>query len=148
MIDKSEENISIRRQCELLSVCRSKLFYVPLESAIDKEILSKINEIWIESPFYGYRKVTHELHRRGYDVNHKKIQRLMSENGIFALTPKRRMNMSKASNEQKYPFLLKDVVIQRVNQVWSTDISYIKMPCGFLYLAAIVDVYGDSVCIS
>jgi putative transposase len=138
----NREKISIRRQCELLSLCRSGLFYETKTGLRDREILNKINEIWQESPFYGYRKIAHELRRRGCNVNLKRIQRIMSENGIFAMIPKKKYVKSSKNKEQKQAFLLNDVEITDVNQVWSTDITYIKLPGGFIYLAAIIDVFS------
>jgi putative transposase len=147
MIDKSEKKLSIRHQCELLSVCRAKLSYCSLKTTKDEALLAEINNVWEETPFYGYRKITHELRRRGYFVNLKKVQRITSANGIYAMTPKRRQNTSQPGGDfkQKFKFLLTNAKIQRVNQVWSTDITYIKMPTGFLYLAAIIDVYSRMV---
>jgi putative transposase len=146
MVDKTEKNLSIRHQCELLSVCRSKLFYCSLKTIKDEALLAEINKVREEFPFYGYRKIAHELRRRGYFVNLKKIQRITSENGIHAVTPKRREPPKFcARSKQKFRFLLANASIQRVNQVWSADITYIKMPVGFLYLAAIIDVYSRMV---
>jgi putative transposase len=142
MID-IREKISVRHQCELLSLCRSGLFYKARTELRDEEILSKINEIWLEAPFYGYRKITHELHRRGCGVNLKRIQRVMSENGIFAMIPRKKKRMESSTNKaQKHAFLLKNAEITDVNQVWSTDITYIRLPGGFIYLSAIIDVFS------
>jgi putative transposase len=141
MID-IEGKMSVRHQCELLSLCRSGLFYETKMKQRDEETLRKINEIWLESPFYGYRKIPHELRRRGYNVNMKRIQRIMSENKIFAMIPKKKHVKSFINNGQKYAFLLKNAKITEVNQVWSTDITYLRLPGGFIYLAALTDVFS------
>jgi putative transposase len=144
MLDKALKPLSLRRQCQLLSICRATLFYCPIKPAKDKALLEEIHRIWEESPFYGYRKIAHELRRRGYSVNLKKIQRITRENGILAMTPRRRKNTSQPAPNppQKFKFLLTNARIQRVNQVWSTDITYIKVGSGFLYLASLLDVYS------
>jgi putative transposase len=141
MIDIRDKNISVRRQCELLSVCRSRLFYRRKSRDFDRELLFEIKKIHDEIPFYGYRKITHELHRRGYKVNMKKVRRITTLDGIFALIPKRYSKSAK-NRDLKHPFLLNYQDIYRANQVWSADISYIKMPHGFLYLLCIIDVYS------
>ncbi|MDR0753057.1 MAG: IS3 family transposase [Holosporaceae bacterium] len=96
----------MRHQCELLSLCRSGLFYETKMEQRDNEILRKINEIWQESPFYGYKKITHELRRRGFSVNLKKIQRIMSENEIFAMIPRKKPMKSPLSKMQKHAFFI------------------------------------------
>jgi putative transposase len=114
MID-IQEKISVRWQCKLLSLCRSGLFYEAKMERRDNEILGKINEIWVESPFYGYRKITRELRRRGFSVNLKKIQRIMNKNEIFAMIPRKKPLKSLVNKAQKYAFLLKNVEITRAN---------------------------------
>lgn len=97
-----------------------------------------IDEQYTKTPFYGVPKITGWLRNQGYRVNRKRIARLMSKMGISAIYPKR--NLSKASAEhKKYPYLLREVEINRVNQVWSTDITYIRLRKGFIYLVAIID---------
>jgi putative transposase len=141
MIDPSNKKLAIREQCRLLQVNRSSYYYKasPLED--EAQLLNLIHEIWMSIPFYGYRRIWAELRLQGHEVNHKRVQRLMKEMNLMAIYPKK--NLSKANPEhQKYPYLLKDLVIDRVNMVWCTDITYIKMGKGFVYLVAIIDVYS------
>lgn len=103
-----------------------------------------ISEIWHEMPYYGYRRITAELHRRDYDINHKRVLRLMREAKIQAMYP--RPNTSKShEGHKKYPYLLERLVIDRPNQVWATDITYIKIAGGWMYLVALIDLYSRCV---
>jgi putative transposase len=103
--------------------------------------MNQIDEIYTELPYYGYRKMTHELHNHGYKVNHKRVLSLMHQMGIEAITPHR--NLSKNNQPHPhYPYLLKGLEITRPNQVWGADITYIKMNSGFLYLVAFMDWYS------
>lgn len=132
--------MSIRNQCRLLSVNRSNLYYEPVEIN-DTEIANIIMDIWLEAPTYGYRKITRELNDRGFVINHKRVLRIMREMNIQALYPK--PNLSKRNiQHKKYPYLLKGMNIIRPNQVWATDITYIKIPGGYIYLIAIIDWYS------
>jgi len=92
-------------------------------------------------PYYGYRRITAELHRRGHSVNHKKILRLMNDMNLEALYPKPKTTIS-SPNNKIYPYLLRGLQIARPDQVWSTDITYIRMPSGFIYLVALLDIYS------
>jgi putative transposase len=100
-----------------------------------------IAEIWIEMPYYGYRRITAELQRRHYQINRKRVLRIMREAKIQAMYPRPNTSMRNESHKI-YPYLLKGLVINRPNQVWATDITYIKMKNGWMYLAAIIDVYS------
>jgi len=142
LIDKNCE-LSIIRQCGLLGVNRSTLYYKP--AAPDSLMLlikQVIDHIYINRPFYGYRRMTKELSEvYGLLINRKTTQRYMREMGIEAIYPK--PNTSKPNPENKvYPYLLKGLKIAHPNQVWSTDITYIPMLCGFMYLTAIIDWYS------
>lgn len=141
MIEMNHYNLSIRQQCSLLGVNRSTLYYKGTDRAIDAQLANEIHEIWLEMPFYGYRRITAELRRRGYVINQKRIIRLMKEMNIQALYPRPRTTI-KADKDPIYPYLLKDLEITRPNQVWATDITYIKMPVGFAYLVALIDVHS------
>lgn len=135
-------DLSIRNQCRLLSVSRSGYYYraKPL-SPLNGELMNLIHEIWTSTPFYGYRRITAELKQQGYEVNHKRVQRLMNLMNLQALYPK--PNTSRARQQQvKYPYLLHDMKIKRADQVWATDITYIPMERGFLYLVALIDLYS------
>ncbi len=124
----------------MLGINRSNLYYKAVEAS-DTEITNIIMDIWLEAPQYGYRKITHELIRQGLVINHKKVLRIMREANIQALYPKPNLSKQKAYNK-KYPYLLKDLRIIAPNQVWATDITYIKLPSGYIYLMAIIDWYS------
>lgn len=138
----------MRRQCHLLGVPRSSLYYrpVPLAAPDDGEekLRTRIFAIFTKAPVYGYRKVTEQLHKDGQAANAKRVRRLMREMGLAAIYPKRRLS---ASNHQhpKYPYLLSGVKIERPDQVWSADITYIRLPKGFCYLTAVMDWHSRRV---
>jgi putative transposase len=139
MIDKDDELLSVLKQCELLGLCRSSVYYEKKEpDAYDLELMRLIDEQYTKTPFYGSRRMTEELKDKGHEVNRKKIQRLMRLMGIEAIYPK--PNTSKPAPENKvYPYLLKGLIINRPQQVFAADITYIRMQQGFLYLVAIMD---------
>jgi len=135
--------MSIRRQCELLGLNRSSLYYQPKpESDEDINMMGMIDKIYTASPFYGSRRITAQLNRtHKIQWNRKRIQRLMRIMGIRGIAPG--PDTSKSHPEHKvYPYLLRDMPISRVNQVWSTDITYIPMRHGFMYLVAVIDWYS------
>lgn len=142
MIEKDSESLSVHRQCELLGLCRSSVYYEKKEpDAYDLELMRLIDEQYTKTPFYGSRRMTEELKDKGHEVNRKKIQRLMRLMGIEAIYPK--PNTSKPAPENKvYPYLLKGLAINRPQQVFAADITYIRMQRGFLYLVAIMDWYS------
>lgn len=141
MIDLKHETLSIRRQCDLLSIARSNLYYRHTLTVDESLLANEIHELWMDMPYYGYRRITAELHRRGYLINHKKVLGMMRDMRIQALYPKHRTTFNNPDHK-KYPYLLHNVKIERPNQVWATDITYIKMPNGFMYLIGIIDVYS------
>lgn len=100
-----------------------------------------IDEQYMETPYYGYPRMTAILQRQGYAINHKRVQRLMQKMGLQAIYPKPSISISNPEHKI-YPYLLRDVEIIRPNQVWSTDITYIPMPTGFMYLVAVIDWYS------
>jgi putative transposase len=132
----------VRRQCELLDVNRSTYYYVPATaSALNLELMRLMDEQYMRTPFYGWPRMTVYLQQQGYTINHKRVQRLMQKMGLQAIYPK--PNLSQANDNHKvYPYLLRDLPIIRPNQVWSTDITYIPMKHGFMYLAAVMDWYS------
>jgi putative transposase len=132
----------VRRQCELLGLHRSTCYYeaVP-ESAANLALMRRIDEQYLRTPFYGSRRMTAWLQREGEEVNRKRVQRLMRLMGVEAIYPKRRTTVPGAGHKI-YPYLLRNVKVTRPNQVWSTDITYVPLRCGFLYLAAILDWYS------
>jgi putative transposase len=141
MVDLEAQHLSIRRQCELLKVTRSSLNYTPVPTAAEElELMRRLDELHLRYPFYGSRKLAFELKREGLDANRKRIQRLMRTMGLESLAPK--PNTSKPHPVHvKYPYLLRGLRIERANQVWASDITYIPMKSGFVYLVAIIDWY-------
>jgi putative transposase len=140
-----DERTSIRGQCELLGVVRSSVYYVPVEpDAEELELMRRIDEIHLESPFYGSRSIARELRKKGYPANRKRVQRLMRLLGLESVAPK--PNTSKPNEEHPvYPYLLRGVTIDRPNQVWAADITYIPLSRGFAYLVAIMDWHSRRV---
>ena len=138
-MEPENKRISISRQCQLLGLNRSTIYYAPREeSAEDAELMRLIDQQYTETPFYGYRKMTVYLQNLGYQVNHKRVSRLMRKLGLEAIYPK--PNLSKPNKEHlKFPYLLRGVKIEHSNQVWAADITYIRLKGGFIYLLAIMD---------
>ena len=131
--------ISLRRQCELLGVNRSGLYYEPVgESEENLRLMKLLDEQYTRVPFYGSRKMTEWLVAQGYAVNRKRVARLMALMGLEAVYPKPRLSQP-GEGHKIYPYLLRGVSVERVNQVWSTDITYIRMARGFVYLVAVMD---------
>jgi putative transposase len=145
MVD-SDAPVSIRRQCELLRLSRSGLYYEPVaDSPESLALMRRIDELHLEYPFYGSRKLAVLLRGEGCDVNRKRVQRLMRVMGIESVAPKPNTSRPAASPHPVYPYLLKNVVISAPNQVWAADITYIPMAHGFGYLVAIIDWYSRRV---
>lgn len=134
--------LSIRKQCGLLGINRSSLYYRPV--GVDDYTLLLMHELdrqYTETPFYGVLKMTEHLRSLDHRVNPKRVRRLLRQMGLEAVYPK--PHLSQANPEHKvYPYLLRNVPIERCNQVWSTDITYIRMKHGFVYLMAIIDWYS------
>ena len=139
MVERPCENLSVRRQCELLNLARSGVYRpAPMTGADDLSLMRRIDELHLKWPFYGSRRMVFELNQAGYGINRKRVQRLMRVMGIEALVP--RPGTSKAAPGHKiYPYLLRGVSITEPNHVWASDITYIPMAQGFLYLVAIID---------
>jgi putative transposase len=142
LIDRSCQNISINRQCELLNVSKGSLYYEPMGiDSYSLELMDLIDRQFTETPFYGSRRLTAWLNRQGYPVNRKRIQRLMRLMGLEAIYPK--PNISKKRQDHEiYPYLLKGLRIQKPDCVWSSDITYIRVGRGFVYLTAIIDWFS------
>ena len=141
-MEPSNPDISILRQCELLGLPHSSYYYQPKgESPLNLKLMRLLDEQYTRTPFYGSPKMTLWLKSLGHEVNHKRVERLMSVMGLQAIYPK--PNTSKAHPENKiYPYLLRGVKIDHVDQVWSADITYIRMRAGFLYLTAVIDWFS------
>jgi putative transposase len=141
-IDPDSKRLSLTGQCELLDLARSSWYYRPVApDAAEIRLLNLIDEEYTRRPFYGSRKLLVYLRGLGHEINRKRVQRLMGILGISGITPG--PNTSKRNQAHKvYPYLLTGVVIERPDQVWSTDITYIRMAHGFAYLVAVLDWYS------
>jgi putative transposase len=145
MIDRAHPTLSISRQCHLLEVSRASVYRRPAPvSADDLRLMELIDRQYLACPFYGSRRLAAWLATQGFAVNRKRVQRLMRLMGLVAIY--QRPNTSKAAPEHtKYPYLLGGLTIDRVNQVWCTDITYIPLAKGFIYLVAIMDWHSRAV---
>lgn len=121
---------------------RSSFYYEPVgDSAEDLELMKRIDEHYTRTPFYGSRRIAFELNQEGMKVNRKRVQRLMRRMGLEAIYPKPHLSKP-APGHRIYPYLLRNVKIERPNQVWSTDITYVRLRGGFIYLVAVLDWYS------
>lgn len=142
MIERHPGSVSITKQCRLLGLNRSSLYYRGcIESEENLEILRLMDEQYLKTPFYGVRRLTVWLQQQGYQVNHKRVKRLMDVLGWQTVYRVPRTSIA-AENETVYPYLLKGLEVDHVNQVWSMDITYIPMKKGFMYLGAIIDLFS------
>src|SRR5512147_851625 len=146
MLDHGRRGLSIRRQCVLLSLSRSGVYRPqrPANDDGDLALIRRIDALFMAWPFLGSRRLTAMLRAEGHAVNRKRVQRLMRIMGIAALGPKPKTSRP-APGHQIYPYLLRDLVIDRPNQVWAADITYIPIGGGFLYLVAIIDWFSRAV---
>jgi putative transposase len=142
MIEEKHSQLSIVQQCNLLSIHRSVLYYTPCqESEENLAIMRLLDEQYFRTPFYGIRRLTAWLQDRGYNINRKRVKRLMQIMGWKTIF--RAVNTSEPDKQHKvYPYLLKGININKPNQVWATDITYVPMRKGFMYLCAIIDIYS------
>jgi putative transposase len=142
LVEVGHPQLSLHRQCELLGLARSTFYYEPVpETQENLALMNLIDKQYTKHPFYGSRKMTVWLQGEGHLVNRKRVQRLMGLMGLVAIYPKPRL--SAADRQHKiYPYLLRGVSIVRPDQVWSTDITYVGLSSGFMYLAAIIDWYS------
>lgn len=142
LIDINHPEISINRQCDLLEVSKGALYYQP--ASIDPYTLSLmdiIDEQHTSTPFYGSRRLTAYLNAKGHEINRKRVQRLMRLMRIEAIYPKPKLSR-RLENHKIYPYLLRGVNIERPDHVWSTDITYIRVSNGFVYLTAVIDWFS------
>jgi putative transposase len=140
MIERTHPTLSLVRQCALLGISRASVYYRPAEvDEYDLELMALIDRQYLKTPFYGSRRMTAWLWTQGHKVNRKRVVRLMRLIGIAAIY--QRPNTSKPGHKI-YPYLLRDLEISRVNQVWAADITYIPMARGFVYLVVIMDWYS------
>jgi putative transposase len=142
LIDSANIQIPIYRQCELLGLCRSSYYYESQrDDSYNLMLMNLIDEQFTRTPFYGVPRMTAWLKVQGHEVNHKRVRRLMRLMGLQAIYPKPRLSCSNQTHK-KYPYLLKGVMIDYPDQVWCSDITYIRMLHGFVYLVAIMDWYS------
>ena len=142
MIELKYPGLSIRQQCELIGLNRATFYYRPAqESDLNLFLMRLIDKQYTKTPFYGWPRMTAQLHRQGHVINHKRVQRLMQKMGLQAIYPRHRTTIA-AKGHKVYPYLLRNLRIRRPNQVWSADITYIPMLRGFMYLVAIMDWYS------
>ena len=142
MVSSVEEHLTIARQCELINLPRSTYYYKPIpESELNLRLMRMIDQQYLITPFYGHRKMTEELKKKGEFVNKKRVHRLMKEMNLEATYPKPRTSIGR-KGDYKYPYLLNNLNINKPNQVWGTDITYIPIETGYLYLVAIIDFYS------
>jgi putative transposase len=141
-VDFAHPSLSVRRQCALLGITRSGVSYQPVApSALTVSVLHALDALYTAYPFYGSRRMTVEVRAQGYLVNRKRVSRLMRALGLWAIYLGPRTTVPHPGHKI-YPYLLRGVLVTAVNQVWSTDITYIRLRGGFVYLTAIIDWYS------
>lgn len=134
--------MSIRRQCELVGLNRASYYYEPAtETPLNLKLMRLLDEEYTAHPFYGRRRMTIYLRQQGYAVNEKRVKRLMQTMGLEAIYPRSHTTVVDQTH-RIYPYLLRGVAIVQVNQVWSSDITYIPLANGFMYLVAVIDWYS------
>lgn len=140
LIEKDSCSLSIVQQCILLGICRSGLYYTSKRQAKPDEldIKASIDKQFTKMPYYGVSRMTEYLKQQGFNIGKKRVRRYFDEMCISAIYPKPHSTLSSIEHKT-YPYLLRNLVIDRVNQVWSTDITYIPMNGGYMYLCAIID---------
>lgn len=142
MVDWKDPDLPVSQQAKLLGINRSSLYYKPVQPSPEEvAIKHRIDEIYTKYPYFGSRKIAEFLKNEGVNINRKRVQRHMREMGIQAIYPG--PNLSKRNLQHRiYPYLLKGVTITRPNQVWSIDITYIRLQSSWMYLTAIIDWYS------
>jgi putative transposase len=141
-VDVGHPSLSIRRQCELLGLSRSSYYYEPAtESEENLALMRRIDELYLQRPFFGSRRMAEHLSSPEAPVNRKRVQRLMQRMGIEAVYPGKKTSVA-GEGHKIYPYLLRTLKVNRANQVWCTDITYIPLRHGFMYLAAVMDWYS------
>ena len=145
MTDGEAEVLSVRRQCELLGFNRSSFYYqAASESALNLHLLRLVDDQYLATPFYGWPKMTAYLRRQGYAISGKRVRRLMSQMGIQAIYAKKKTS-STSKGHKFYPYLLRNLPIRHVNQVWSADITNVPMLRGVMCLVAAIDWHSSYV---
>ncbi|MCK4432214.1 MAG: IS3 family transposase, partial [Candidatus Aminicenantes bacterium] len=142
LVEKESPELSVRRQCEILSLNRSSLYYERIVlSAEDQAILDEMDRIYLDFPVYGSRRISRELKRRGFNVGKLRARTLMRILGVEAIYPRKRLTYPDKEH-QICPYLLRDVAIDRPNLAWVADITYIRLKHGFVYLMAVMDLFS------
>jgi len=142
LIEPDHPALSIRRQCELLGLNRAGYYYQPAtETPLNLQLMRVLDEQYLKTPFYGYLRMTAHLRRVGFPVNPKRIRRLLRTMDLIAIYPKPRTTLRNRTH-RVYPYLLRGLAITHPNQVWSTDITYLPMRHGFMYLVAVIDWFS------
>jgi putative transposase len=145
MIEPHHPKLSVARQCELLGLARSSYYHQPQAlSEEEQRLMRLIDELYLLHPFYGSRQMTRVLRREGLTINRKRVRRLMRLMGLEALCPKPNLSRANAAHPI-YPYLLRDLEVTRPNQVWATDITYVPIQGGFIYLCAVIDWFSRRV---
>lgn len=145
MIEHGSKLLSVKKKCELLNVARSVMYYQQKPSTNDDPtIMNEIREIYQETPFYGYRRIAVGLRKNGFVVNHKRVQNLMTLAGIKAIYPGKKTTIRNPEHKV-FPYLLRGLKIERPNQVWQVDITYIRIRYGFVYLVCLIDVFSRKI---
>ena len=144
MVEPRHPTISLRRQCELLDLSRSSLYYrCEADLSYNEQLMRLLDEQYLQTPFYGVPRMTAWLRRQGHTVNEKRVRRLLRAMGLEAIYPRQKQGLSQADRQhQVYPYLLRGLEITRPNQVWAADITYIRMARGWVYLMAILDWFS------
>jgi len=142
MIEPEHPKLSVRRQCKLIGLPRSSYYREPKPEAKENlELMNLIDEEYTRHPFYGTRKMRDFLQRKGYKVNRKRVQRLMRLMGLESIAPRKRTTIP-GDGHKIYPYLLRDLDIDRPNMVWASDLTYIRLRGGFVYLTVVMDWYS------
>jgi putative transposase len=146
LVNRTDETFSITKQCEILGLNRSGVYYKQFCEVDERElvILNAMDALYTQCPFYGYRRMAEALKRIGYEITQKQARRCMRTLGLQVIYPKKKGNYGRHENIV-YPYLLNDIYIINPNQVWATDITYIKMVKGFVYLSAIMDWFSRAI---
>lgn len=146
-IDPDHDEISISRQCQLLDFSRSSLYYQSTrDDSYNEQLMKLLDKQYTQTPFYGVPRMTESLRQAGHRVNAKRIRRLMNKMGLQAIYPRKKLNLSQPDKQHKiYPYLLNGLNIHRPDQVWATDITYIRMHKGWVYLVAVMDWFSRHV---
>jgi putative transposase len=144
MVEPGHKALSLRRQCQLLGLGRSSLYYRrQADTHYNERLMRLMDEQYLRTPFYGVPRMTEWLRRQGHAVNQKRVRRLLRAMGLEAIYPRRKQGLSQADQQHKvYPYLLRGLAITRPDQVWAADITYIRMARGWVYLMAILDWFS------